>query len=233
MSRIILKISGEALKEDEKNVSEKKLNIIKEIIEELKKDKHKIGIVIGGGNYFRGRDHIDMVPIKKDAIGMMGTVINALYISDFLEKYKIKNEVYTPFDFPYLIENFSDSELKEKYENDEIIIFGGGIGKSGFSTDSGASFAAKKVKASLIIKLTTVDGVYDKDPKTNKEAKLFKTLTFNEVIENNYKVMDTSAFKECKENNIDIIVMNFEKYKYLNETIKKHNIGTFIGGSNE
>ena len=161
MSRIVLKISGEALKGEYNNVDEKKLQIILETVNILKKFNHKIAIVIGGGNYFRGREHTNMNAITRDTIGMLGTVMNALYLKDFLEKSNLKVIVSTPFTFPNLINNISDEELNQAYDNNDIIIFGGGVGKSGYSTDSGVILACSKLNSDFIIKMTNVDGVYD------------------------------------------------------------------------
>ena len=114
MSRMILKISGEALKSNDSLVSNDKLDIILKTIKSLK-DEHQIGIVIGGGNFFRGREHTDMDKVTADTIGMLGTVMNALYVKDYLEKHGLKTTISTPFDFPGLINKYSDEELKNKY----------------------------------------------------------------------------------------------------------------------
>ncbi len=231
MSRIILKISGEILKEDDEFVSHNALDKIKEMITILKANNQQIGIVVGGGNFFRGRCHPEMAPLTRDTIGLMGTVMNALYIHDYLEKNNIASIVSTPFDFPYLLENFSDKELKEHLANNEVVIFGGGTGKSGFTTDSGAVLALKKLNADLIVKLTNVSGVYKSDPKINKTAEKIDHLTFKEALQNDYKVMDRYAFLECAKLNAKIIVMNFNDYKSIYDQIsRKVNIGTYIEG---
>ena len=152
MSRIVLKISGEALKKDEKNVSVEKLKVILETINILKSYNHKVAIVVGGGNYFRGRENTHMEKITRDTIGMLGTVINSLYIKDYLLKNNVEAHISTPFSFPELIDNFNNEELINKYNNDEVIIFGGGIGKSGYSTDSGVILASEILNADFIIK---------------------------------------------------------------------------------
>lgn len=229
MSRIILKVSGEALKSGNDNVSADKLKVVLETIKILQTNNHKIGIVIGGGNFFRGREHDDMNKVTGDTIGMLGTVMNALYLHDYLDKFNINSIISTPFDFPYLLENFTDIELKDKF-NDNVVIFGGGVGMSGYSTDSGVILALKKLEGDLVIKLTNVDGVYTDDPKINPASTKIDELTFASVIENKYNVMDEYAFKECEKMNVNIIVMNFNDYKYINEIIaRKSNLGTFIG----
>lgn len=230
MSRIILKFSGEYLKKDEDNVSTEKLEIVYKVIKKLQSNHHQVGIVIGGGNFFRGREHKDMDKVTADSIGIMGTIMNALYLKDYLDKKKIANIISTPFNFPELIPMYDDSKLKEEYDNNTVIIFGGGVGKSGFSTDSGTILALKKVSGNMIIKMTNVDGVYDSDPKINKNAKLFKELSYDTVIKNKYKVMDSYAFKECQKLNIKILVLNIKDYEHVNDYFEGKSIGTIIGG---
>lgn len=229
MSRIILKISGEALKKDNQNISEEKLKIVLKLIEKLQKMDHKIAIVVGGGNFFRGRDHEDMNKVTADTIGMLGTVMNALFIKDYLEKNSINTIVNTPFSFPNLIDDFENNELKKEYESGKVIIFGGGIGKSGYSTDSGTILASNKVEADLIIKLTNVNGVYNADPKKDKHAIKFDKLTYNDVLQNKYEVMDAFAIEECMNKNIKILVMNFEEYEKIDDYFNGKIIGTIIG----
>lgn len=229
MSRIILKISGEALKNENRNVSENKLQVILDTIN-LLKDNHQIGIVVGGGNFFRGRENPNIEKITGDTIGMLSTIMNALYIKDFLEKNNISTCVSTPFYLGDLIRSYTDEELCNEYDNGKVIIFGGGFGKSGYSTDSGAVMAANILESNLIIKLTNVDGVYDSDPKENINAKKFDKITYDEVLEKDLKVMDIYAIQKCKENNIKILVMNFDKYMEINKFFENCNIGTIIGG---
>lgn len=228
MSRIILKISGEALKNSENNVSEEKLNIILNTINILRKYNHKIAIVVGGGNYFRGRENTHMDETTRDTIGMLGTVMNALYIKDYLLKNDYKAIISTPFSFPNLIDNYSDKELIDRYNNDDIIIFGGGVGMSGYSTDSGVILATKKIESDLIIKMTNVDGVYDSDPKINPSAIKYDRLTFSEVLQKNLKVMDKYAILEASKRNIKILVINFLKYNELEDYFNGKLIGTEI-----
>lgn len=229
MSRIILKVSGEALKNDNDLVSNEKLDIVLKTIQILKKNNHQIGIVIGGGNFFRGREHTDMNKVTADTIGMLGTVMNALYLKDYLNKNNLNTCISTPFIFPGLIDNLSDEELIHKYDAGDIVIFGGGVGKSGFSTDSGTILASEKLQSDLIVKMTNVDGVYDSDPKTNKNAIKFDKLTFDEVIKHEYKVMDTYAVEKCKEMGTKILVMNFLDYNNIEKYFNNEIIGTIIG----
>lgn len=228
MSRIVLKISGEALKENKTNVSDNKLNVILETIRILKKYNHKVAIVVGGGNYFRGRENTHMDEITRDTIGMLGTVMNALYIYDFLEKNNIQSVISTPFSFPNLINDISDVALKNKYDDGEIVIFGGGIGKSGYSTDSGVILASEKLNADFIIKMTNVDGVYDKDPDEDPNAKKFDKLSYGEILEHGYKVMDLYAVGEAMKKNIKILVMNFSAYEKIENYFNGEIVGTEV-----
>jgi len=228
MSRIILKVSGEALRNENVLVSKEKLKIILDTIKLLKKENHKIGIVVGGGNFFRGRENTDMSKVNADTIGMLGTIMNALYIKDYIEKNSINCAVSTPFSFPNLLNDYNIEELNEAYDNGNVIIFGGGIGQSGYSTDSGAAMAAELLNGDLIVKMTNVDGVYDSDPKMNKDAIKFDKLDFDEIIEKKLKVMDLEALKKCKQNNINILVINFTEYEKIIGYLKGIQVGTII-----
>lgn len=229
MSRLILKISGEALKEDNKIVSENKLNSLLETIKILKNEKHNIAIVVGGGNIFRGREHEEFSLENSSTVGILGTIINALYIKEYLSRNNINVTLSTPVDIGESIKNVSDSELLEDYNNGNVIVFGGGIGKSGYSTDSGVILADDKLKSELIIKLTNVDGVYSDDPKINKNAIKYDTLNYDYVIKNNLKIMDKYALEKCKERNRKILVLSFSDSKKISKYFEGEKIGTEIG----
>ncbi len=229
MSRVILKISGEALKGDNNLVSESKLKIVLKTIELLKQEHNEVGIVIGGGNYFRGREHQDMDKVTADTIGMLGTIMNALYLKDYLIKNNIEALVTTPFSFPNLLKDYQNEEINTEFNKGKVIIFGGGIGKSGYSTDSGVVLAALTLGADLIIKMTNVDGVYSEDPKINPKAIKYDYLTYQEVIKKDLKVMDIYAIEECQKNNIKILVMNFNEYEKITEYFRGAKVGSLIG----
>ena len=229
MSRIILKVSGEALKDKETLVAKDKLAIILKTIKLLQAGKHNVALVIGGGNFFRGRSHEDMEKVTRDTIGMLGTVMNALYVKDYLESNNVKSIISTPFNFPNLIENYKNDELKSLYNNGNVIIFGGGVGLSGYSTDSGTILARDILDANLIIKMTNVDGVYSDDPIINKNAKKFDYLSYKDVLEQEYQVMDLYAIEKCAETKTKILVINIANYEKINEYFNGKIIGTEIG----
>ena len=229
MNRVILKISGEALKGDNEQVSNEKLNIVLNTIKILGNRGWRIGIVIGGGNFFRGREHVDMNKVTADTIGMLGTVMNALYLKDYLEKNGINSIVSTPFDFPNLLENYTKDELLKLSDNN-VIIFGGGVGMSGYSTDSGVILAKDTINANMIIKMTNVDGVYDGDPRINENAIKFDRLTYKEVLDKDLKVMDSYAVEKCMDSNTKILVINFNDYNKLDDFLDGKSVGTIIEG---
>ena len=229
MSRIILKFSGEALKDKDELVAKDKLDIVLKTIKLLQENNHEIALVIGGGNFFRGREHEDMEKVTRDTIGMLGTVMNALYVKDYLQNHNIKTIISTPFDFPNLIENYRREDLKDLYNKGNVIIFGGGVGLSGYSTDSGTILARDILDANLIIKMTNVDGVYNDDPKINSKAIKFDYLSYKEILDNEYQVMDLYAIKKCQETKTKILVMNIDKYESINEYFDGKNVGTEIG----
>ncbi len=229
MKRVVLKISGEALKDENKNVSENKLKIVCDTVRLLKENDYNVGIVVGGGNFFRGRENPHMDEVTRDTIGMLGTVTNALYLKDYLNRNNIKTEVYTPFSFPGLLEEYNKNTIYELSRKGYTIVFGGGVGKSGYSTDSGTILACDYIDADLIIKMTNVNGVFDSDPDSNKFAKKFDYISYEDVIEKKLGIMDEYAIKKCMENNIRILVINFNDYKDIIKSLSGNNIGTIIG----
>lgn len=229
MKRVILKISGEVLKSDNENVSKDKLEKICKIVSLLKERGICVGIVSGGGNFFRGREHTDMNQVERDTIGMLGTVMNALYIKDYLSNNNIDAVVSTPFNFNKLISNYKSRELKKLYDKGTVIVFGGGVGKCGYSTDSGTILASQILNSKLIIKLTKVDGIYDKDPELYKDVIKYDYLKYDEVLDKDIKVMDKYAVEMCKEKNIKILVMSFNKYDQILKYFDGINIGTEVG----
>ena len=226
--RLLIKLSGESLMKDLENVSKEKTLEIAKLIKAVKKLGYQIGIVIGGGNFFRGRSNKDMEAIHVDTMGMLGTCINALGLCDAFNKEGVPCVISTPFDLNGLIPKLNENDVLEKY-NDHVVIFGGGTGHIGCSTDTCASNKASLIKADVIIKLTNVDGVFDKDPNKYVDAKMYEALTHQEVLDNEeIKVMDIPAVKECMDNNIDILVINFNDKNNLIKVLSGTKMGTTI-----
>ena len=228
MKRILIKLSGESLMSDEALIDKEKAKEIAKLIKRVREIGIEVSIVIGGGNFFRGRSNADMYQLYVDTMGMLGTIINALGLADAFKKEDIPCIISTPFDLYGLIPKYSKEEVLEKIK-DNVVIFGGGTGHIGCSTDTCASNKASMIKADSIIKLTNVDGVYDKDPNKYADAIMYTNLTHEQVLANpEIKVMDIPAVEECKNNNIDIIVINFDNKENLIKVLNDEKIGTKI-----
>ena len=226
--RILLKLSGESLMGDVALIDKNKTKEIALLIKKVREMGIEVGIVIGGGNFFRGRSNQDMYQLYVDTMGMLGTTINALGLADAFRNADIPCIISTPFDLNELIPKYTNDEVLDKIKNN-VVLFGGGTGHIGCSTDTCASNKASLIKANTIIKLTNVDGVYDKDPNKYDDAVMYDYLTHEEVLANpEIKVMDIPAITECKDNNIDINVINFNDKENLIRVLNNEKIGTRI-----
>ena len=209
---ILLKLSGESLMSESENINKEKTREIATLIKRVHEMGVNVAIVVGGGNFFRGRSHQDMEAINADSMGMLGTTMNALALRDAFNKVGLKNVISSPFDFHELIEAHSEEELKSMYNSGTVVVFSGGTGHIGCSTDTAASMKAIMINAEVIIKLTNVDGVYDKDPNKYKDA----------------KVMDLKCIEDCMEYNKDILVINFNDQENLIKVLNGESLGTVI-----
>lgn len=231
--RILLKLSGESLMGDVALIDKVKTKEIAMLIKRVREMGIEVGIVIGGGNFFRGRSNQDMYQLYVDTMGMLGTTINALGLADAFRNEEVPCIISTPFDLNGLIPKYSNEEVLEKIK-DNVVIFGGGTGHIGCSTDTCASNKASLIEADTIIKLTNVNGVYDKDPNKYSDAVMYDNLTHKEVLDNpEIKVMDIPAIKECMDNNIDINVINFNDKENLIKVLNSEKIGTRISSNEE
>ena len=228
MKTILIKLSGEALAGNKGYGFD--FDYVKLLCARIKKIHDmgiKIGIVCGGGNFIRGRDTTDMDRVTADYAGMMATIINSLVIKDAFVK--LGCQVYNQSGLDVSIMDSVDSEKAIKALSDGyILVFGGGVGKPYYSTDTGAAYRAKDIKADLIIKLTNVDGVYNKDPNEYSDAVKYDEVTFDEVIEKELGVMDLSAMEVCSDNNIEIIVTDINDADCLIKIVNGEKIGTYV-----
>ena len=226
---ILLKLSGESLMSEAENINKEKTKEIAELIKRVHDMGINISIVVGGGNFFRGRSHQDMEAINADSMGMLGTTMNALALRDAFTKLEIPNIIFSPFDFHELIEYKSEDEIKKLYKSGTVIIFSGGTGHIGCSTDTAASMKAIMIGADVIIKLTNVNGVYDKDPNKYPDAKMYTKLSHQQVLDNpEIKVMDLKCIEDCKKENKDILVINFNDKENLIKVLNGESLGTVI-----
>ena len=186
----------------------------------------EVAIVVGGGNFWRGRSNGEMNRIKADNIGMLATVMNAVALQDALEQMGVESVVMTAIPFPQIGEYYSPNKAINHLENKKVVIFGYGTGNSFFSTDTAASLRAAEINAEIIFKATTTDGVYDSDPKTNPNAKKYTEVSFGEILSKNLKVMDSTAASMCRDNNIPVMVFSLKNPENIIKAINGKNVGT-------
>jgi uridylate kinase len=226
--RILLKLSGEALMGKQGlGIDPQVVNNIALELKEVKELGVEIGVVIGGGNIFRGLSASarGMDRVTADYMGMLATVINALALQDYLERYEVQTRVLTAIKMEQLAEPFIRRRAIRHLEKGRMVIFAGGTGNPYFTTDTAAALRAIEIEADAIIKGTKVDGVYDDDPKTNKNAKKFDQLSYLDVVKKRLKVMDVTAVTLCMENDLPIIVFNLT----VKGNLKNLVLGEFIG----
>jgi uridylate kinase len=229
--RILLKLSGESIAGDSKQgVDTAKLQEYTSQIKEISEKGIQIGIVIGGGNIFRGLSGAGkgFDRVKGDQMGMMATVINSLALMSSFESIGVKAKLFTAVSIESVGERFSKSTVLEAMDNGFVCIFAGGTGNPYFSTDTASALRAVEIEADVFIKGTRVDGVYSDDPEKNPDAEKFDNITYDEVYQKNLKVMDLTALTLCKENNMPVIVFDMDTPGNLKTLILKKNIGTLI-----
>lgn len=227
--RILLKISGEALAGNKKfGIDFDTLRSLTEVIKNCQKSGTQIAIVVGGGNFWRGRTSGNMNRVKADHMGMLATVINAIGLSDALEEQGVKSRVMTSIAVPQVGELYSPEKAIKHLEKGEVVIFGYGTGNAFFSTDTAASLRAVEIQAEIIFKATNVDGVYDSDPSKNPDAKKYSDITFKEVLAKNLNVMDSTAASMCRDNDISLLVFSMKDPNNISKAINGENLGTVV-----
>ena len=227
--RILLKLSGEVLAGEQGHGFD--FDVITDIAKAVKTVSDmgcEVGVVIGGGNFWRGRSSGSMDRVRADSIGMLGTVMNSIAFADTLEQLGCKAKVYTSVNMAPLAEFFDAHKARRDLENGIVTIFGGGTGSPFFSTDTTASLRAAEIEAEVIFKATKVDGVYDKDPGKNPDAKKFDELSQSEMLSRGLEVLDASASSMCRDNGIDIFVFNLTDPQNIVRAVNGENIGTLV-----
>lgn len=233
--RITLKLSGEALNSSQSGVVAAGVvrSLVAEIAE-LLNARVQITIVTGGGNIFRGRDlervapELGISPLTADHIGMLATVMNAALLRDALSMVDVKSVVFTPHAINGISKGFARHEALHYLTTEHVVICAGGTGNPLVTTDTAAALRAVELSSQVVLKASTVDGVYDVDPAIEKTARRFESLTFDEVLERGLKVMDAIAFTMCKEHNIPIIVYKHDDPRAMTKVIAGENCGTLI-----
>jgi len=229
--RILLKLSGESLMGSKSfGIDSDVVDHIADEIASVSRLKIGLGIVIGGGNIYRGlsasKQGVDRV--TGDMMGMLATTINSLALQNALEKRGIHTRVQSAIKMDEIAEPLIIRRAIRHIEKNRVVIFAAGTGEPYFTTDTAAALRAIEMKADVIIKGTRVDGVYDSDPEKNKKAKMFRKLKYNEVLEKDLRVMDLTAITLCSENKLPILVFNMNKKGNLKALLSGKNLGTLI-----
>jgi len=232
-NRIILKLSGEVLRnaEDGEPIDPK---ILRRICEEVKKVADlgvQIGLVIGGGNIFRGLDGSEMQGVDRttgDYMGMLATVINGLAFMDCLEKLGVTVRLQSAIPMDKLAEPFILRRATRHLERGRVVIFAGGTGNPYFSTDTCAALRASEINADILLKATKVDGIYDKDPSKHEDAVKYENLQYFDALQDRLNVMDSTAFSLCMENEMPILVFNMYEPGSILRVVTGEKIGTLV-----
>jgi uridylate kinase len=230
--RVLLKLSGEALAGDQKvGVNPEVVGKICDKIKEVVDMGVQIAIVVGGGNFWRGRNGLDMERTTADYMGMLATVINSLALQDALETLGVPTRVQTAIEMRQIAETYIRRRAIRHMEKERVVIFAAGTGNPYFSTDTTAALRAAEVEADAILMAKKgVDGVYDCDPAKNKDAVMFEKLDYIEVIQRKLSVMDSTAISLCMDNKIPIVVFNIDKPGNILRAALGEEIGTLVGG---
>jgi uridylate kinase len=229
--RILLKLSGEALMGDgDYGIDPNIINGLAREIIAVQQAGAEVGVVIGGGNIFRGAGLAagGMDRVTGDHMGMLATVINALAMQDALEKHGVNARVMSAIKINQICEDYIRRRAVRHLEKGRIAIFAAGTGNPFFTTDSAAALRATEINAELLLKATKVDGIYDSDPKKNPDAKRFQRLTYDEVLSRNLQVMDTAAFALCRENDIPLRIYDMGNAGALMRILQGEDIGTLV-----
>ena len=227
--RVLLKISGEALAGEASRGLD--FNVIGEVCDVVKRCVQlgvQVGIVVGGGNFWRGRSSGKMDRTRADHMGMLATVINALGVADGLEQLGLDVRVQTAIAMQEVAEPYIRNRAVRHLEKGRVVVFGCGTGNPFFSTDTGAALRAAEIEADVILKATMVDGVYDSDPKKNPDAKKYDTLSYMDVLNQNLGVMDMTAASFCKDRNIPFLVFSIEDPHNIVRAVSGEKVGTLV-----
>ena len=230
--RILLKLSGEVLAgEAGKGIDNDTVLKICKSVKKVADMGVEVAIVVGGGNFWRGRSSEHMDRTRADHIGMLATAMNSLALCDALEQLGANVRVQTAIEMRQIAEPYIRNKAIRHFEKGRIVIFGCGTGSPFFSTDTAAALRSVEINADALFKATNVDGVYDKDPNKYPDAVKFDTVSFQEVITRDLKVMDSTAFSLCKDNDMPIIVFNLNDPENIVKAVSGEKIGTTVTNS--
>ena len=224
--RVFLKLSGEALAGDKKTGFDEAtcVNVAKQV-KRLVDDGIQVGVVIGGGNFWRGRTSENIDRTKADQIGMLATIMNCIYVSEIFRSEGMKTQVLTPFTCGTMTKPFSKDRANKYFEKGMVVFFAGGTGHPYFSTDTGVVLRAVEMEADVILLAKAIDGVYDSDPKVNPSAKKYDVVSMQDVLDQRLQVIDLTATIMCLENKMPLLVFGLNEENSIVNTVN----GTFHG----
>ena len=229
MQRILLKLSGEALAGDKKTgFDEETVRGVAMQVKQLVDDGIQVGIVIGGGNFWRGRSSENIDRTKADQIGMLATIMNCIYVSEIFRSVGMMTNILTPFECGSFTKLFSKDRANKYFEKNMVVFFAGGTGHPYFSTDTGVVLRAIEVDADVILLAKAVDGVYDDDPRTDPNAKKYSEVTIQEVIDKNLQVVDMTASILARDNRMPMWVFGLNEENSIVNTVKGKFNGTKV-----
>ena len=229
MQRIVLKLSGEALAGEKKTgFDEATVTAVAKQVKEIVDSGIQVGIVIGGGNFWRGRTSETIDRTKADQIGMLATIMNCIYVSEIFRSQGLKTNILTPFECGSMTKLFSKDRANKYFEKGMVVFFAGGTGHPYFSTDTGIVLRAIELDADAILLAKAIDGVYDSDPKINPKAKKYDKISITDVVDKHLGVIDMTASVMCMENKMPLMVFGLnEKDSIVNALSGKFN-GTIV-----
>ena len=227
--RILLKLSGEVLAGDKGHGFDfDTIGAVCSAVKKLNEMGVEVGLVVGGGNFWRGRSGGNMDRTRADHIGMLATVMNSLALADSLEQLGVTVRVQSAIEMRQIAETYIRNRAVRHLEKGRVVIFASGTGTPFFSTDTCAALRAAEIKANVILKATNVDGVFDKDPNKYPDAVKYDVVTHSEVLEKDLKVMDSTAASLCRDNNIPILVFNLSDPENIIRAVLGENVGTLV-----
>ena len=228
IKRVILKLSGEALAKKEGGYNDELIENIANQVKTIVDKGTDVGVVIGGGNYWRGRSNDNIDRTKADQIGMLATIMNCIYVSEIFRSQGLKTNILTPFECGSMTKLFSKDRANKYFEKGMVVFFAGGTGHPYFSTDTGIVLRAIELDADAILLAKAIDGIYDSDPKLNPEAKKYDTISINEVVEKKLGVIDMTASVMCMENKMPLMVFGLEEENSIVNALSGEFNGTVV-----
>ena len=228
IKRVILKLSGEALAKKEGGYNDELIENIANQVKTIVDKGTDVGVVIGGGNYWRGRSNDNIDRTKADQIGMLATIMNCIYVSEIFRSQGLKTNILTPFECGSMTKLFSKDRANKYFEKGMVVFFAGGTGHPYFSTDTGIVLRAIELDADAILLAKAIDGIYDSDPQLNPEAKKYDTISIKEVVEKKLGVIDMTASVMCMENKMPLMVFGLEEENSIVNALSGKFNGTVV-----